>query len=133
MLVVDYQGNEKAAYPALKHAAWNGWTAADLVFPSFLFLVGVSVALSVTTRLQRGQTQRQIALHAVRRAAILIALGILLNGVPTFDLHSWRVLGVIQRIGLCYLAVVAMGLWLRSRGQALSFIACLLGYWALLR
>jgi predicted acyltransferase len=133
MLLVDYLGSADAPYRQLKHAAWNGVTAADLVFPSFLFLVGLSVAISVSARRARGQSRLDILQHAALRAGILIVLGVLLNGPPTFDLATWRVYGVVQRIALCSLAAVVMELWLGRRAQVAVLAACLLGYWALLR
>lgn len=133
MLLVDYQGSGEAAYAQLKHAAWNGLTAADLVFPSFLFLVGVSVVMSISARLSRGQSRSEIVRHAALRAAILLVVGVLLNGPPAFDLATWRIYGVVQRIALCYLAVVVMELWLSRRAIVGLLVACLVGYWALLR
>jgi predicted acyltransferase len=133
MLLVDYQGSGERAYAQLKHAAWNGLTAADLVFPAFLFLVGLSAALSVSARLARGQSRQDVLRHAALRAAILFVVGVLLNGPPTFDLATWRIHGVVQRIALCSLAAVVMELWLGRRALVAVLVACLVGYWALLR
>jgi predicted acyltransferase len=131
--LVDYPGSEEHTYWPLKHAEWNGWTLADLVFPSFLFLVGVAVELSVSSRLSRGMTREQIFWQAVRRSVLLIVLGIVLNGFPKYDLATLRLEGVIQRIAVCYLAAVVLRLWFGWRVHVLVICLCLLGYWVLLR
>ena len=133
MLLVDYPGDEAAAYWPIRHAQWNGWTAADLIFPSFVFLMGISVVMSFSTRLKRGETRQQIALHAAKRSLILFALGVFLNGAPEFHLASWRIEGVVQRIAICYLAASVLFLWTETRGLIIAAVICLLGYWALMR
>jgi predicted acyltransferase len=133
MLLVDYPGNEEAGYRLIRHAPWNGLTAADLIFPSFVFLMGISIVLSFSARLQRGESRQQIALHAVKRSLILFALGVFLNGVPAFHLATWRVEGVVQRIALCYLIAGILFLWSDVRGLVVATAVCLLGYWALMR
>src|SRR2546430_11587860 len=89
MLLVDYPGNEEAGYRLIRHAPWNGLTAADLIFPSFVFLMGISIVLSFSARLQRSETRQQIALHAVKRSLVLFVLGVFLNGVPGVHLATW--------------------------------------------
>jgi predicted acyltransferase len=95
MLLVDYPGDEAAGYCLIRHAPWNGLTAADLIFPSFVFLMGISIVLSFSARLRRGESRRQIAWHAVKRSLLLFALGVFLNGVPEFHLATWRIEGVV--------------------------------------
>jgi len=95
--------------------------------------MGISIVLSFSARLQRGETRRQIALHAAKRSLILFAIGLFLNGVPEFHLASWRIEGVVQRIAICYLVAGLLFLWVGTRGLVIAAIACLLGYWALLR
>ena len=133
MLLVDYPGDEAAGYRLIRHAPWNGLTAADLIFPSFVFLMGISIVLSFSARLQRGETRQQIAWHAVKRSLVLFALGLFLNGVPVFHLATWRVEGVVQRIALCYLITGILFLWSDVRGLIVATVVCLLGYWALMR
>src|SRR5579859_3459007 len=82
MILVNDNGDERAAYWPLKHSAWNGWTPTDLVFPFFVFIVGVSMVFSFASRLKRGESRSHLMLHALRRAAILFALGVFLNGFP---------------------------------------------------
>lgn len=135
MILVDNPGSDQAAYWPLKHAQWNGWTPADLIFPSFLFLVGVSMVFSFCARLRRGETRKQIFLHALKRSLVLIALGILVNVSPIIgvDLHAWRFEGVLQRIALCYVAAAVLVLWTSRRAQLIAIAACLIGYWVILR
>lgn len=135
MIVVDNPGSDAGAYWPIIHAKWNGWTPADFIFPSFLFLVGISIVYSFAARLERGETKRQILAHAFKRSLILIAIGLLVNASPIIglDLHTWRFEGVTQRIGLCYFAAAILELWTGRRGQLAALAVCLVGYWALLR
>jgi predicted acyltransferase len=90
---------------------------------------------SFDARSQRGQTKQQIFWHVFKRSLILIAIGLLVNASPIYglDLHTWRFEGVTQRIALCYFFAAILELWTGRRGQLLAFLACVLGYWALLR
>jgi predicted acyltransferase len=135
MILVDNPGSDKGAYWPIMHAKWNGSTPADFIFPSFLFLVGISMVYSFAARLERGETKQRILLHAFRRSLILIAIGLLVNASPIIglDLDTWRFEGVTQRIGLCYFAAAILELWAGRRGQLGALAACLIGYWALLR
>src|SRR3974377_1169026 len=110
MILVNDAGYGEAAYWPLKHARWNGWTPTDLIFPFFLFIVGVSMVFSFSSRLKRGE---HLMAHILRRAAILFALGVFLNGFPNqYHLASIRIEGVLQRIALCYLFSSVLILWL---------------------
>ena len=80
MIVVNNQSSDSAYWP-LQHANWNGWTPTDLVFPFFLFIVGVSLVFSFQARLERGDSRRALVLHTLRRSAILFAIGLALNGL----------------------------------------------------
>jgi len=135
MIIVDNPGSDDKAYWAIKHAEWNGWSPADFIFPSFLFLVGVSMVFSFSARLRRGESREQILFHAFKRSLILIAVGLFVNGFPFIgtDWHSFRFEGVTQRIALCYFAAAILVLWSNRRGQLIAIAVCLLGYWAMLR
>jgi predicted acyltransferase len=135
MILVDNPGSDDGAYWAIKHAQWNGWTPADFIFPSFLFLVGVSMVLSFSARLRGGESRQQILFHAFKRSLILIAIGLFVNVSPIVgvDFHAWRFYGVTQRIALCYFAAAILVLWSDRRGQGIALASCLLGYWTLLR
>jgi predicted acyltransferase len=132
MIMVNNSGS--SAWPQMQHAKWNGLTATDLVFPTFLFVVGVSIVFSTEARLRRGDSRKKLAGHAIRRAAILFALGVFSNGFPHFHLQHWRIYGVLQRIAVCYLVVALLYLWDRRVWTKVALLACLLiGYWVLVR
>jgi predicted acyltransferase len=133
MILVNDPGSEEA-YAPLKHAYWNGFTPTDLVFPTFLFLVGITTAFSVGSRLSRGDQKSAIFLSILRRSVLLYLFGMLVNTFPFLDLAHIRYLGVLHRIAVCYFVVGS--LLLISRGwkdKVILFAACLIGYWALLR
>jgi predicted acyltransferase len=108
MILVNNNGDGVRAYWALKHAAWNGFTPTDLVFPTFLFLIGISTVLSTAARLARGATRRSLFLHTVRRTVILYLLGLVVNSFPLFNLHTMRYYGVLPRIAICYFVVATL-------------------------
>src|SRR2546421_10573878 len=118
MVLVNNPGTWAAVYAPLKHADWHGLTPADVIFPFFLFIVGVAIALS-----------RPSPGRAVRRAAIIGALGLVLNGLPAFDWTTIRIPGVLQRIAVCYLVAALLFLTTGWRTQAIVTAALLLGYW----
>jgi predicted acyltransferase len=148
MMLVNNPGSWDAAYKPLLHAEWNGWTFTDLIFPFFLWIVGVAIPLSTARRIEQGQGRTQLLIHAVRRAAIIFALGLFLNSFNYLIdgslfrdgfsawFHNWatniRIPGVLQRIAVCYL--VASAIFLRSgiRGQVIAIASLLLGYWLLM-
>ncbi len=147
MILVNNAGLSEA-YPTLKHAAWHGWTFTDTVFPFFLWIVGVAIPLSVSRRLEQGQSRRELFSHALRRAVIIFGLGFFLNSFSFFIdgslgrlgfsdwLHNYlttvRVPGVLQRIAICYL--IAMAIFLRTgiRGQIRWTVGLLLAYWLIM-
>ena len=132
MIMVNNSG--AGAWAQMHHAAWNGLTATDLVFPTFLFVVGVSIVFSTEARLRRGDSRTKLAGHAVLRAVILFALGVFSNGFPHFHLQHLRIYGVLQRIAVCYLIVALLYLWDRRAWTKVLLLVCLLvGYWALVR
>ncbi len=134
MILVNNNGNEAAAYWPLKHAAWNGFTPTDLVFPTFLFLVGITTVFSTASRLAKGVTKLDLFLHVLRRSIVLYLLGLVVNSFPYFHLHTMRFYGVLPRIAICYL--ITASLYLISadwRNKAALAVAALVGYWVLMR
>jgi len=131
LMIIVNNGNGPS-FSQLEHSAWNGWTLTDLVFPFFLFITGVSLTFSFSSRLQTGSKTAQLP-HIVRRAAIIFALGLLLNGCPHYVLATWRVYGVLQRIAIGYLVASVLYLWCGRRTRWAVIAACLLGYWILMR
>jgi predicted acyltransferase len=104
MILVNDPGSWNNIYWPLEHAPWNGWTPTDLIFPFFLFIMGVSMAFSFAARQGRGAKRGRLALHVLRRSAIIFAIAVFLNGFPYFHLTRMRIPGVLQRIAVCYLA-----------------------------
>src|SRR6516164_9928893 len=134
MILVNDAGYGEAAYWPLKHAPWNGWTPTDLIFPFFLFIVGVSMVFSFSSRRKHGESRLQLMAHVLKRATILFAIGVLLNGFPNqYHLASIRIEGVLQRIALCYLFSSVLILRLDWRGQVFAILACLVGFWGVMR
>ncbi|PMB52189.1 DUF5009 domain-containing protein [Fischerella thermalis CCMEE 5201] len=132
---------EPYVYPPLLHAEWHGCTPTDLVFPFFLFIVGVAMSFSFskyTDSKLDGENEKVFVSspywRIIRRAAILFALGLLLNGfwnqgVWTFDFNSIRIMGVLQRISLTYLLASLVVLNLPRKGQWILAGVLLIGYW----
>ena len=125
MVIVNNPGSWETVYWPLLHAEWHGWTPTDLVFPFFLFIVGVSITLS-----RKSASAAAIA----QRAALIFAIGLFLNAYPEFELATLRIPGVLQRIAVCYLvAALLFNATRRSPRQpaVLTTIAAALlaGYW----
>lgn len=101
MILVNNPGSWSHVYPPLLHAEWNGWTPTDLVFPFFLFIVGVSIPFSFGKRLARGDSRKTLLGHIVRRSLILFGLGIFMAAFPRFDLMNVRIMGSSSGSGSC--------------------------------
>jgi len=132
MLLVNQPGDWGAIYPPLAHAAWNGWTPTDLIFPFFLFIVGVTTHLSIEARRRRSDSDRAIIIQIARRSAIIVLWGLLLASFPWWPIEritGMRFPGVLQRIGVAYF----FGALLTRRGsltrQVLVLVVLLYGYW----
>lgn len=138
MVLVNNPGSWSHVYWPLRHAEWHGFTPTDMVFPFFLFIVGVSIPLALGMRLELGGPDGRNALvgRVLRRSAAIFALGLLLHALPFFHLATLRIPGVLQRIAVCYLlaallVVLTEGVagWRRQAGVA---GALLVGYWVLM-
>jgi predicted acyltransferase len=132
MVLVNTPGDGEHVYGPLRHAEWNGWTPTDVVFPCFMWIVGVALTLSLSRRIAAGASRAQLLAQAFRRALILYALGLLVYAFPDFNLSRQRLLGVLQRIAICYLIAVAIYLYTGVRGQIVWIISLLAGYWLLM-
>jgi predicted acyltransferase len=137
MLLVNNPGTWGAIYPPLRHAAWHGWTPTDLIFPFFLFIVGITTHLSLAARRARGDDDGMLMRQVLRRGGLIILLGLLLSGFPFipkygFDLSTIRIPGVLQRIGVAYIAAALLTLRTRARTQLLIVTGLLFGYWAIM-
>jgi len=132
MILVNNPGSWSHVYPPLLHAEWHGWTPTDLIFPFFLFIVGVSMPLSFGKRMARGDSRKELMGHVLLRSLILFGLGIFMAAFPRFDILNVRIMGVLQRIGLVYLFAAPAFLFLSRKMRGLALAVLLLGYWALL-
>src|SRR5215831_20157782 len=128
MIMVNNNGG-RGSWRFMNHAPWNGLTATDLVFPTFVFVMGISAVFAIESRLARGATRGQLVRHAAQRAVILCLLGIVVNSFPLFELDHMRFYGVLQRIAVCYLAVSLLYLWTpRASALAAMLVIALVGY-----
>ena len=148
MLLVNNPGTWEHIYTPLEHAPWNGWTPTDLIFPFFLFIAGITTYLSLSTRRARGDDERAIRAQIIRRGALIFLFGLLINGFPYFTwtnvqgiadptllqrmgdrLLHWRIMGVLQRIGIAYLVAGLLTQRTTLKQQVAIIAGLLLGYW----
>jgi predicted acyltransferase len=129
MVIVNNPGSWGNAYWPLKHAKWNGCTPTDLIFPFFLFIVGVAVALSYSKRLEANLPKRNIYRKIIVRSVIIYLLGLFLWLFPEFDFGAIRWTGVLQRISLVFLACAILFLNTNWKTQMKIGVTILLLYW----
>jgi predicted acyltransferase len=140
MVLVNNPGTWSQIYSPLKHAEWHGATPTDFVFPFFLFIVGISIALALGKRVESGGINRDIYTKILRRALIIFALGLFLAAFPFYDfskgelldISNLRIMGVLQRIAVCYLVASLIFIRTNWRQQTIIAAALLLVYWALM-
>ena len=148
MLVVNNPGTWSAVHPPLLHAEWHGWTPTDLIFPFFLFIVGVTTHLSLSARRVRGDADRAVVRQVLRRAGLIFLWGLVLSGFPFFwtgampenadptfadrivyRFEHLRFLGVLQRIGIAYACAALLTFRTTLKQQVAIVAALLFGYW----
>ncbi len=129
MIIVNTPGTWAHVYPPLEHAEWNGLTPTDLVFPFFLFMVGIAITLAFKKRIQTGASKTDLMKKVLIRSVIIFALGIFLWLFPGFDFSNIRIPGVLQRIALVYLFCSLIFMNTSWKGQAWWGAGLLLGYW----
>ena len=140
MILVNNPGTWGSIYSPLEHADWHGWTPTDLVFPFFLFIVGVSITLALGRRAESGGSKRDLYTKIVRRTVIIFGLGLFLAAFPFYNfttntflnLSTLRIPGVLQRIAVCYLFASVIFLNTDWRKQLYIAAGLLLAYWALM-
>ncbi len=128
MTLVNNPGTWEHIYWPLEHAQWHGWTPTDLVFPFFVFIVGVAIPLAFGNRLERGGSKRDLYWKVIRRSLIIFGLGLFLNAFPHFHWEVLRIPGVLQRIAVCYLLASLIFLNTRVRTQIGITVALLIAY-----
>lgn len=129
MILVNNPGSWKYIYAPFKHAEWHGWTYTDTIFPFFLFIVGVSITFALSKRLEITQSRSLVYKKIISRTLIIFGIGLFLNTFPFFHLSSIRIMGVLQRIALCYLFASIIFINTSKRGQFAWAIALLMVYW----
>jgi len=140
MILVNNPGSWSHIYAPLEHAAWNGCTPTDLVFPFFLFIVGVSIAYAMGSKKDDSTTHNKLIIKALKRGLILFGLGLFLAIFPRkfadFDLleaiKNVRIPGVLQRIGVVFFISAVLFLKLNTKNIFRAIIIILMSYWALM-
>ncbi len=140
MVLVNNPGTWSAIYSPLAHAEWHGATPTDFVFPFFLFIVGIAITLALGKRVEQAGINKDIYLKIFRRALIIFALGLFLATFPFYnfikgewlDISTIRIMGVLQRIAVCYLIASLIFVRTNWKQQAIIAVALLLVYWALM-
>jgi predicted acyltransferase len=132
MILVNNPGSWGSIYPALEHAEWNGCTPTDLVFPFFLFIVGVAITFSLSKRKERGDNQNKLLFQILRRGLMLFALGLIMAGFPNYNLSTIRIPGVLQRIAVVY--VISSFIFLKSGIKTTVILSAILLilYWVIM-
>ena len=135
MILVNNPGDWDHIYPPLEHAPWNGWTPTDLIFPFFLFIVGVSITFALgqgAMSREPGVDRKDVILKILKRGLVLFGLGVFLNLFPRFDFSSFRIPGVLQRIALVYTICSLIFIQTNTRQQTWLVTLLLIGYWLLM-
>jgi len=133
MILVNDPGSWQFVYPPLRHAEWHGWTPADLVFPFFVFIVGVAISLALSRKKEEGVGKGDLYFKIFRRSVLIFALGMVLRLIPRFDFAAVRIPGVLQRIALCYLFAALLYLHSGTKGRLGVAVLILAGYWAAMK
>ncbi|MFQ5605844.1 MAG: acyltransferase family protein [bacterium] len=133
MILVNNPGNWSHVYPPLLHAKWHGWTPTDLIFPFFLFIIGVAMTFSFPKRLQNPDGNKALYFKVIKRTLIIFGIGLILSGFPHYNLSSIRIPGVLQRIAAVYFFASIITLNTKLRGQAIWMAGLLLFYWGIMK
>jgi len=129
MILVNNPGDWGNVFAPFLHAEWHGWTFTDLIFPFFLFIVGVAIVYAFSRRKMAASSKADLYKKIIRRTLILFALGLFLSGFPYYDFSTIRIPGVLQRIAVCYFAASLIYLNSGTRGQWLWAAGLLFVYW----
>src|SRR5918993_1068258 len=129
MILVNYPGSWDHIFHPLEHAEWNGLTPTDLIFPFFLFIVGVSITLSYTKLLETGTSKKDLYKKIIVRALKIFAVGVFLSLLPRFDFENIRITGVLQRISIVFLVCSFIFLNTSFKTQAWLGGIILVVYW----
>jgi predicted acyltransferase len=134
MIVVNSVAGADQTYPLLLHSVWAGYTAADAVFPAFIIMVGVSIAISLSPAKARGDAKGPLLAQISTRSLRLIAFGLLISNlywIADLEHNHWRAFGVLQRIGLTFFCTALIYLYTGWRTRLVLAAGLLLAYWPL--
>lgn len=139
MIMVNNPGTWSAMYAPLRHADWHGWTPTDLIFPFFLFIVGVAIVFANSGKLAKGVEKSELVKSALKRSLILFGLGLILAAYPVFQLDpefgfrqgldKLRIMGVLQRIAVCYFLATVLFLYFKPKAQYYWLFGLAIAYW----
>jgi predicted acyltransferase len=139
MIMVNNPGTWSAMYSPLRHADWHGWTPTDLIFPFFLFIVGVAIVFANSGKLSKGVAKSELVKSAFKRSLILFGLGLIMAAYPVFQLDpefgfrqgldKLRIMGVLQRIAICYFLATVIFLYFKPKLQYIWLFGLAFGYW----
>lgn len=139
MILVNNPGTWSAMYAPLRHAEWHGWTPTDLIFPFFLFIVGVAIVFANSGKLEKGVEKSELVKLALKRSLILFGLGLILAAYPVFQLDpqfgfrqgldKLRIMGVLQRIAICYFLATVLFLYFKPKAQYYWLFGLAIAYW----
>ncbi|MBW4891747.1 DUF1624 domain-containing protein [Mucilaginibacter sp. HMF5004] len=132
MILVNNPGDWGHIYAPIEHSEWNGCTPADLIFPFFLFIVGVSIVYAMESKKADTALHKKLAQGVLRRAFILLFLGLLFSGFPYYDLHTIRLTGVLQRIALVFAACGLIYIYTGRKTQLWLFFIFLIAYYLII-
>jgi predicted acyltransferase len=132
MVLVNNPGNGNAVYSQLDHAEWNGWTPTDMIFPFFVFILGVAIPIALGKRVENGDVDGQLYFKIFKRTLIIFGLGLSIALFPKFDFEHLRIMGVLQRLALCYFFGSIIFLHTNWKEQAYIAAILLLGYWVIM-
>ncbi|OAQ39328.1 N-acetylglucosamine transporter [Pedobacter psychrophilus] len=132
MILVNNPGDWSHIYAPLEHSDWNGCTPTDLIFPFFLFIVGVSIVYALDNKLSDLKNHNTFILSISKRAAILFGLGLLMFLQPYFDFAHFRIPGVLQRIAIVYFVCALLFLKVKQEKLFTIFIIILIAYWLMM-
>lgn len=132
MIIVNTPGSWEFVYAPLRHAKWDGCTPTDLVFPFFLFIVGLSMAQSFKSHI--GFSQSQLLAKVMKRTAVIFGIGLLLNWFPFYEkpIVDLRIFGVLQRIALAYFLGSLISIYIAEKWQLWVTMGVLAAYYLIL-
>ena len=131
MILVNNPGTWSAVYPPLRHADWHGWTPTDLIFPFFVFMIGVSIVFSLQNRIAAGESKFRLSRKVVQRSVVIFLLGLLLfffhHGLPN-SINDIRFCGVLSRIAVVFLIGGLVFIYMSPRQLVLLCVLLLVAY-----